>query len=145
VARTASVRGAIVRIRHPWGVFVLTIVTLGIYYLYWYYATNRELRDYGIPVRPSLSLLAITVGGLLLVPPFVSEWRYFVRIGRAQERAGLQERINHAVGFGLFLLALIFLPFEAVYAQHHLNRVWQLELEEEEKRRLGMRGQPART
>lgn len=137
-------KGAQVRIRRPWGVFALTIVTFGIYYLFWYYATNRELRDYGIRVVPSLSMLAITVGGLLIVPPFVSEWRFFRRIAEAQERAGLHERINHLVGFGLYLLALIFLPFEAVYAQHHLNRIWEHELGEEEKHRLGMRGVASR-
>jgi hypothetical protein len=142
VARTVTVRNAIVRIRHPWGVFVLAIITFGIYYLYWYYATNGELRDYGIRVVPSLSLLAITVGGLLLVPPFVSEWRYYKRIVRAQEKAGLEERASHVLGFVLFLIALILLPFEAVYAQHHLNRVWQHELAEDETLRLGMRGRP---
>jgi hypothetical protein len=25
------------KIRSPWGVFFLALVTLGIYYLYWYY------------------------------------------------------------------------------------------------------------
>lgn len=145
MARTVTVRGAIVRIRHPWGVFTIAIVTLGIYYLYWYYATNRELRDYGIRVVPSLSLYAITVGGLLLVPPFVSEWRYYGRIVRAQEKAGLEHRASHVLGFLLFLVGLVLLPFEAAYAQHHLNRVWQHELDEDEKLRLGMRGQPAQS
>jgi hypothetical protein len=143
VAQSAAVRGANVKIRHRWGVFFLVLITFGIYYLVWYYKTNRELRDFGIEVRPGLSLLAITFGGLLIVPPFVSEWNYFKRIARAQEIAGLEQRVSHVTGFLLYLLALILLPFEAVYAQHHLNRLWRHELGEEEKREQGMRGEAA--
>ena len=35
------------KVRNLWIVLLLLVVTLGIYYLYWYYAINRELRDYG--------------------------------------------------------------------------------------------------
>ena len=73
MAEAATIRGANVKIRRPWGVFFLVLVTLGIYYLVWYYKTNRELHDYGIEVEPVVSLLAITLGGLLIIPPFVSE------------------------------------------------------------------------
>jgi hypothetical protein len=143
VAEAATIRGANVKIRRPWGTFFLVIVTLGIYYLVWYYKTNRELRDYGIEVSPGVALLAITLGGLLIIPPFVSVWRFFKRIREAQLRADLDRPISHVTGFVLYLIALIFLPFEAVYAQHHLNRLWRHELEEESKVRLGMRGEPA--
>jgi formate hydrogenlyase subunit 3/multisubunit Na+/H+ antiporter MnhD subunit len=143
VAEAATIRGATVKIRRPWGVFFLVLVTLGIYYLVWYYKTNRELHDYGIEVEPVVSLLAITLGGLLIIPPFVSEWRYFKRIREAQLRAGLDRPISHVIGFVLYLIAVIFLPFEAVYAQGHLNRLWRHELEEQTKEQLGMRGEPA--
>jgi uncharacterized protein DUF4234 len=140
VAEAVQVDGASVKLRRPWGVFLLIIVTLGIYYLFWYYKTNRELADYGIGDSPGLSVLAITLGGLLIVPPFVSEWRFFKRIGEAQARAGLEHRISHVTGFLLYLVAVIFLPFEAVYGQHHLNRLWRHLREESEKSDLGMRG-----
>jgi len=68
-------------------------------------------------------------GALLIVPPFVSQWRYYKRIARAQELAGL-----------LYLAALFLLPFEIPYGQHHLNRLWEHVATEREKVLLGMRG-----
>ena len=80
--------GARVKIRSPWGVFFLALVTLGIYYLVWYYKINRELRDFGIGTSPVTSVLAISIGGLIIVPPFVSMWNTLGRISEAEERAG---------------------------------------------------------
>jgi Na+/proline symporter len=129
--------------------FVLALVTLGIYYLYWYYASNADLNEYGdqldepknpVAVSAGIALLAITVGWLLVIPPFVSQWRFYRRIRKAQELAGLDPLINHVIGFVLFLLALILLPLEIPYAQAHLNRLWEHEAAEEEKAALGIRG-----
>jgi Domain of unknown function (DUF4234) len=132
VAETISVRGADVKLRNPWVAFLLAIVTLGIYYLVWYYKTNRELADYGRAVgrdlgdSPLTSLLAVSVGWLILVPPFVSMFRYFGRLAEAEEAAGLgEQRHVQWLGFGLFVLAVMFLPFEIPYAQMELNRVWE--------------------
>jgi len=51
---------------------------------------NRELRDAeGVDVSPVVALLAITIGWLLIVPPFVSWYRTFQRLQQAQQRAGL--------------------------------------------------------
>jgi Domain of unknown function (DUF4234) len=82
------------KIRHPWGVFFLALITLGIYYLYWYYQANRELSDYGVGESPFLSLLALFPGGLIIIPPFVSWWRFFGRLREAQERAGLEDKAD---------------------------------------------------
>jgi uncharacterized protein DUF4234 len=134
MAEELSVRGVDVKIRGPWISFLLAIVTLGIYYLVWYYKTNRELRDYGRAVgrdlgsSPFTSLLAITIGWLILVPPFVSMFRYFGRIASAQEVAGLgEQREIQWIGLGLFVIALFFLPLEIPYGQSELNRLWERE------------------
>ena len=37
MAQKVDVRGVEIKLRRPWVAFVLAIVTLGIYYLYWYY------------------------------------------------------------------------------------------------------------
>ena len=115
-----------VKLRGPWAVFFLSLVTLGIYYLVWYYKINRELRDAGDQdVSPGIALLAITLGALIIVPPFVSVYRTFRRIRAAQEAVGLPDPVLPWVGFLLFVLAYVFLPFELVYAQSNLNRLWR--------------------
>jgi hypothetical protein len=122
-------------------------VTFGFYYLFWYGIRNSELNDFGeaaspgneneLEVSPFVAIVAITLGGLLIVPPFVSQWRFYKRIGRAQELAGLEHRISHVTGILLFTLALFLLPFEIAYAQHHLNRLWEREAESAARERLG--------
>ena len=115
-----------VKIRNPFGVFVLAIVTLGIYYVVWYYKVNRELRDAaGIDVSPVTAILAITIGWVIIVPPFVSWYRTFERIQQAQRQAGLATEANPILGFVLYLVALYFLPVELLYAQDELNKLWR--------------------
>jgi hypothetical protein len=136
MAEQVSVRGVDVKIRNPWLVFLWAIVTLGIYYLVWYYKVNRELRDYGratgtpeLGDSPLTSLLAITVGWLIVIPPFVSMYRTFGRIATAQHVAGVGREASPVLGLVLFFVALIFLPVELPYAQIELNEVWRRERE----------------
>ena len=152
MARHVSVRGVDIKLRRPWVAFGLAIVTLGLYYLYWYYVSNGDLNEYGetleeesnpLRVSAGLATLAVSVGGLLIVPPFISQWRFYRRIQKAQELAGIDPKINHVLGFVLFLIALVLLPFEIPYAQGHLNRLWEHEAAEREKHELGLRGSPA--
>jgi Domain of unknown function (DUF4234) len=121
-------------------VFRLSLITFGIYYVVWYYKVNGELRDIArIDVSPGVALLAITLGAFLIIPPFVSMWRFFKRIQRAQEAAGVEQPISHVMGFVLYLVAVFLLPVETWY----LNRLWQHELDEERRRSAGMGGEPA--
>jgi hypothetical protein len=151
-----ELRGVEARTRRLWFVFPLAVGTLGLYYWIWYYRVNAELRGYGRTeegvdaaelsgINPARSTLAISLGALLIVPPFVSQWRFYIRIRLAQELAAVQEheRINHALGFGLFLVAYFLLPFEIAYAQQHLNCLWRRVQVEEEKAALGMRSPAA--
>jgi hypothetical protein len=149
MARTVDIRGVQIKLRRPWTSFFLALITLGLYYLYWYYVSNRDLNDYGqrleqptnpLQVSAGMATLAISVGGLLIIPPFVSQWRFYRRIRKAQELANLDPQINHVVGFVLFLIALVLLPFESPYAQGHLNRLWEHEAGEAEKTAQGLRG-----
>jgi Domain of unknown function (DUF4234) len=150
VARKVEVPGAgQAKIIRPWVAFLLALVTLGIYYIFWFGIRNSELNDFGLsfggeknPLRVNvfLAIVANTIGALLIIPPFVSQWRYYKRIGRAQELAGLEHRISHVTGFLLYLVALFLLPFEIPYAQHHLNRLWEHVVAEGEKTVAGMRG-----
>jgi hypothetical protein len=126
VAERLQIRSTEVKIRGPWAVFIIALVTFGIYYLVWYYKINRELRDAGgQDVSPGVAVLAISLGGLLIIPPFVSDYRTFRRLRAAQQAAGLADPVVPWVGLFLFILAYVFLPFEVVYAQSNLNRLWR--------------------
>jgi hypothetical protein len=123
------------KIRHPLAVFGLVFLTLGIYYFVWYYKVNRELRDLGratgqeevLGRSPGKSLLAITLGWLIIVPPFVSFYRTLQRIQAAQAVGETAETMNVWLGFALYLVGLMTLPVEVIYAQSELNLVWRPE------------------
>ena len=135
MAEVVRIRGtpAEAKIRHPLAVFGLVFLTLGIYYFVWYYKVNRELRDLGRAVgqedrlgrSPLSSLLAITIGWLIIVPPFVSFYKTFRRIEAAQEVTGTTERVSVVLGFVLYLFGLLLFPVEVIYAQSELNRAWR--------------------
>jgi hypothetical protein len=101
---------------------VWPILTLGIYHLVWYYKINREARDFDekIAVEPALSLLAVLIGWIIIVPPFVSIYRTGERIGQMQEDAGLERSCNGWLG----LVASFFFSLHALYYQYELNRIW---------------------
>jgi ABC-type sugar transport system permease subunit len=98
MARKVAVPGAgQAKIINPWVAFLLALVTLGIYYIFWFGIRNLELNDYGesfagvenpLRVNVFLAIVANTIGWLLIIPPFISQWRFYRRIGRAQELPG---------------------------------------------------------
>jgi hypothetical protein len=109
--------------RRPWAVWLLAVVTCGVYGLVWYYKANRELRDCGagIGVRPVLAVLALLPGVVLwYVPLFTSIYRTGERIRRAQAHAGLEP----SCGPGRGLLLVFALGLWPVYYQAQLNKAW---------------------
>lgn len=107
--------------RNPWGVFLLSLITLGIYYIVWYYKINNELKNYGVENDPTIATLAVTLGGFIVVPPYVSFYKTGARILTAQQTSGAVERVVPVLGLILFFFASLFaLP----YYQSQLNKVW---------------------
>jgi hypothetical protein len=126
LAEQLQVRGTTVKIRNPFLVFLWSLVTLGIYYVVWYYKINRELRDAaGVDVSPVVAIVAITIGWLVIVPPFFSWYRTFERIVQAQRGVGHTSEASPILGFILYVIAVFFLPVEVIYAQDELNKVWR--------------------
>jgi uncharacterized membrane protein HdeD (DUF308 family) len=101
---------------------VWPFITLGIYHLVWWYKINREARDFDerIEVSPVLSLLAILIGWIIIVPPFVSVYRTGVRIGQMQQAAGMETTCNGWIGLILSFLA----GLHSLYYQSELNQIW---------------------
>lgn len=126
MAEQVQVRGTTVKIRNPFLVFIWSLVTLGVYYVVWYYKINRELRDAcAVEVSPVVAIVAITIGWVVIVPPFFSWYRTFERIVQAQRNASVTNEASPVLGFILFVLAVMFVPVEVIYAQDELNKVWR--------------------
>jgi hypothetical protein len=126
------------KIRHPVAVAALSVVTIGIYFLYWWYQVNREMVDLGrarnaegLGENPTLSLLAMFPGGLIIIPPYFSLYNGVQRIKRAQQ-VGLGYSEDQTIN-GWIVLALIVGSFFVgvtglivpAYIQSELNKVWQ--------------------
>lgn len=127
-----------VKIRSPWAVALLPIVTLGIYGLVWWYKINKEMKAYGdakgydLGQNPTNSLLALFPGGIIIIPALVSFWNGTKRVQGASKLAG-QEPLN---GWIALLLYLFIAPGMWAYLQVSLNNVWEQEAE-------ALPGQPA--
>ena len=120
--------GSTAKIRGPVTVAILTIVTLGIYLLFWWYFVNREMADYGrargtneLGHSPTKSLLALMPGALVVVPAIWTTVTTFQRIQAAQRLNG-QTPVNGWLGF---VLAVVFSPALYGYMQSGLNSAWR--------------------
>jgi hypothetical protein len=115
------------KLRNPLGVVGLSIITIGIYYVFWWYFINREMRDFGrargtdLGQNPGNSVLALTLGALIIVPAIVTLWTTCDRIQRTQETAGVERPASGPI---IFVLLLLIGPVGIWYAQHELNKAW---------------------
>jgi hypothetical protein len=90
--------GAVGMVRKPIVVLLLSIVTLGIYGLYWQYATFKELKDYsGEGIGGGLGLLFAILLGIVNVFMMPHE------IGQLYGREGQEEPVRAVTGFWVFL------------------------------------------
>ena len=121
--------GGTAKLRKPWAVVLLAVITIGIYYIFWWYFVNREMRDLGratgtpLGESPGVSVLAVTIGAIIIIPPFVSIWNTGRRMEGAQRVAG----VSGGSGPVFFLLHLV--PFISLFAplyfQDELNKAWR--------------------
>lgn len=120
-----------VKVRNPWAVALLPIITLGIYHLVWWYKINKELKAYGeakgydLGQNPVNSLLALFPGGIILVPMLVTYWRGTKRVQGASKIAG-REPVS---GWIALILYLFVAPAMWAYLQVSLNNVWEQDAE----------------
>jgi hypothetical protein len=122
-----------IKIRNPVTCLILDIVTLGIYGLFWWYYTNRDLAALGrargtdeLGENPTNSVLALFPGGFIIVPAIITIINTGKRIKAAQRIAGKPEEANEWIGL---ILCLVFFPVALWFYQDQLNKVWEVEAE----------------
>lgn len=127
------------KVRNPWAVAALTVLTLGLYSIVWWYAINRELRDLGLaravdglgddPGRSALAFSGLSVFTLYVawVWTVVSTSR---RVRRAEAAVGTTDRLNGWISAALWILT--FTIGGIIYTQSHLNRVWDFQAPQQE-------------
>ncbi|MFE7119450.1 DUF4234 domain-containing protein [Streptomyces sp. NPDC057654] len=114
--------GLAMKRRVPLGVWLgLPLITLGIYSLVWYYKIHKEMAEFDSrrQISPVGSLLAITIGGFVIIPPFVSVFNTGRRIADAQRAAGLQPTCSAGIG----LLLMFVIGLYPLYYQIELNKI----------------------
>jgi hypothetical protein len=141
-----------IKLRRPWTVAVFSVVTLGVYYVVWYYKINREMRDYGefrqdrelAESRPWLSVLAVTIGNVIVIPALISLVRTAKRVqavegiatGAAAPALGLYVALVvaellplggaiHGLGTVLLLVGVAAFLVAITMIQARLNAVWR--------------------
>ncbi len=110
--------------RSPASVLGLSIITLGIYYIVWYYKINNEIRhhDPDIKVSPGWAAAAISIGAILLfIPPLVSSYTTAARIRQMQLDDGATETISPVVALLLHIFLGIGYP---LYIASQLREHW---------------------
>ncbi len=108
-----------VKVRSPLAVILLSIITFGIYHLYWTYQVYRELKETtrtGIgPVIGLVIAIVVNVVNLFVLP---------AEIGNMYERSGQHRPVSGLTGLWI-LLPLIGLIVWVVKVQGALDREWE--------------------
>jgi hypothetical protein len=119
--------GEVGKTRHPLGILGLMLITIGIYFFFWYYKVNKELAAVGksrgtdeCGDNPTTSLLAMFPGALIIVPPYVSFFNANKRLNAAQRLTGEPEGLSPVL---MLVLYFVFSPIAIFLFQQNLNKV----------------------
>ena len=109
--------------RNPLGVLGLSFLTLGVYFFIWYYKINEEIRsaENDPSISPTRSLMAMTFGWLILVPPFIAMYNTAKHVQSLETRRGVGQTVEPALAVALMFLVVF---ANGIYLQEHLNRAW---------------------
>ena len=123
MAETVTIDGRPYLKRNPLGVLGLTIITLGIYFFYWYYKVNDEIRtvERDDSISPTRSLMAVLFGWIIIVPPFIAMWNTATHVQKLARRLDIQQTIEPAL---VLVIMLVLWIANGPYVQDHLNRAW---------------------
>lgn len=110
--------GRVGQVRSPVVVILLTIITLGIYGLYWQYAVFKDLKDYsGEGIGGGLALLLAFLIGIVNIFLLPAE------IGSLYARDGQERQVSGITGLWI-LLPLVGWFIWLVKVQSRMNEFW---------------------
>jgi len=123
VAETVMIQGQTYLKRNPLGVLGLGFITLGIYFVYWFYKANQEIQRYtgDQTISPTRSLLAVFPGGIVIVPALIAFYNTANHVVQMEQQRGITSQISPAI---TVVIGLVFSIAVGIYVQEHLNRVW---------------------
>jgi H+/Cl- antiporter ClcA len=123
MAEMVTIEGQQYMKRNPLGVLGLSIITLGIYFMVWYYKINVEIQrlEKDETMNPMRSLMAMIFGWLLIVPPFIAMYNTAKHVQAMEGRLGIQQTLEPAL---TVVLMVLFSVGNGIYIQEHLNRGW---------------------
>lgn len=122
MAEPVLINGEPFKKRSPIGVLVLAIITLGVYYFYWYFQINDELRRYerDDSISPTRSLMAVLFGWIIIVPPFIALFNTAKHISTVEARESIQPVMEPVLVVVFQLLLAVVNP---PYIQWHMNKI----------------------
>jgi hypothetical protein len=111
--------GVVGKVRNPWAVIGLSIITLGIYGLYWQYVMFKDMKDYsGVGIGGGLGLvLAIFIGivNVFLMP---------AELGNIYSSMGQEKPVKGTTGFWVLIPLAGFIIW-IIKVQGAANRLWE--------------------
>jgi len=112
--------GPVGKVRGPWIVILLSLVTIGIYSLFWQYATFKEMKDRsGVGIGGGVALLvAILLGGIVNIFLMPAE------VGNLYAAEGKEKPVSGKTGFWV-LLPIIGSFIWLFKTQGNLNKYWK--------------------
>ncbi len=105
-------------------IFFVSLFTLGIYWIYWYYKTNAEIKDYaGLKLSPGFRTLYLSVGSIFVIPFIYAYYVWLRDISNEAKNAGV-ESFSPILNF-----ILLIIPLGAIYTMYKvnstLNKIWE--------------------
>ena|SRR5436190_16500619 len=117
-AAATTAASAVGQQRGPWFVALIGLITFGIYWLYWYYKTGDEIKNYsGEGLGGILWLVIGMVAGIVMIFVAPSE------VGKLFKREGQESPVTGKTGFWMFLPLVGYFVW-CVKVQGSLNRFW---------------------
>lgn len=109
-------------IRNPVMILLLSLITCGIYYMYWIYKASEEVQTYNNnqSTSPAVELiLCLFTCGIYFI---YWHYKYAKLIAECQQMAAMTPEDNSIV---VVILSIFFYPAAGMILQGSMNKIWE--------------------